>query len=240
MSITVTTVASGAQMTYLQLVQRLKQECGVTGPDLLSVQGQLVADIARLTNWINAAWIDIQNARRDWFFMRQNVQFNATPDGGRLYTPAQVGIPHLASYKLDSFRCYSAALGVSNQQILPWEPYDQFRNLYLFGANSLVSARPILFSVDPHKNVVLGPIPNETYVISGEAYLQPAPLVNDNDIPTLPDQFHMLIVYKAMMYFGGFDAAPDVYDRGEIEFKRMMLQLQMDQAPQITFGGPLA
>lgn len=227
-------------MTFLQLVQRLKRECGVSGSDPATLQGALPAEITRLANWASEAWMEIQRERTDWFFLRQPVSFTATAAAGRSYTPTQVGMPLLASYKLDSFRCYPSALGLSSQQILLWMPYDGFRNLYLFGANALVQARPVLFSVDPQKNLVLGPAPNEDCVVSGEAFLAPQPLVNDADAPTMPDQFHMLVVYKAMQYYGAYENAVEVYERGMAAYGPLLARLTIDQAPQITFGGALA
>jgi hypothetical protein len=227
-------------MTFLQLVQRLKRECGVSGSDPATLQGTLPAEITRLANWVSEAWQEVQRERADWFFLRQPVSFTATAAAGRSYTPTQAGIPLLASYKLDAFRCYAAALGQSNEQILPWLPYDSFRNLYLFGANAQVQARPTLFSVDPQKNLVLGPAPNEDYVIAGEAFLAPQPLVNDADTPSMPSQFHMLVVYKAMEYYGAYDNAPEVYERGKAQYGPMLVRLTIDQAPQFTFGGALA
>jgi hypothetical protein len=227
-------------MTFLQLVQRLKRECGVSGADPATLQGVLPGEIARLANWASEAWMEIQRERSDWFFLRQPVSFTATAAAGRSYTPTQAGIPLLASYKLDSFRCYASALGQSNEQILPWLPYDSFRNLYLFGANAQQQTRPVLFSVDPQKNFVLGPAPNADHVISGEAFLAPQPLVLDADAPSMPSQFHMLVVYKAMQYYGAYENAPEVHDRGLVHYGPMLSRLTIDQAPQITWGGALA
>lgn len=240
MTIIVQTTTNPAALTFLQLVQRLKQECGVSGSAPTTLQGTLPGEIARLAGWINTAWTEIQQARADWFFLRQSVLFTATAANGRSYTPAQAGIAQLGSYKPDSFRCYPASAGVAASQILPWQPYDSFRNYWMFGANSLVNGRPFMFSVDPRKNLVLGPAPNEDYVIEGEAYLAPQPLVNDADTPSMPDQFHMLVVYKAMQYYGAYENAPEVYDRGAAQYGPMLSRLTVDQAPQITWGGALA
>ena len=62
-------------MTFLQLINRARQECGVTGPDLTTVTG-LTGESLRFYNWINSAWVDIQTAHEDWQFMRLPFQFN--------------------------------------------------------------------------------------------------------------------------------------------------------------------
>lgn len=228
-----------AGKTFLQLVQQLRQECGVAGANPTTTVNQ-VAEINRLVGWIQQAWMEIQSLRADWLFMRDAVSFQATPAIGGSYTPAQVGEPNLAGYKKDSFRCYSAAVGVSNEQILPFLPYDQFRNLYLFGANRTIQARPILFTVDPQKNFLVGPVPNDTFVIDGEVFAQPQEFINDTDLPRMPAQFHMAIVYKAMQSYGAYENAPEVYSRGQGEYGKMLARLIIDQTPTIGYGASLA
>lgn len=239
MTLIVASTAPSNGKTFLQLVQQLRQECAVSGSPPASTVGQ-VAEINRLVSWIQAAWVDIQSLRTDWFFMREAVSFKATPALGNLYTPAQIGDSLVAGYKRDSFRAYASALGISNEQILPFLPYDSFRNLYLFGANRTLQARPVMFTVDPQKNLLIGPSPDAEYVIDGEIYRQPAEFSGDNDYPSMPSQFHMVIVYRAMMAYGAYENAPEVYDRGEQEYKRLLARLIIDQTPQIGFGGSLA
>lgn len=239
MTLIVPASSAATGKTFLQLVQQLRQECGVSGANPTTTVGQ-IAEINRLVSWIQAAWVEIQGQRSDWFFMREAVSFQVDPTNGMSYTPTQVGEPLLASYKRDSFRAYSVAFGIGNEQILPYLPYDQFRNLYLFGANRARSERPILFTVDPQKNFLVGPAPNEPYIIDGEVYRQPVEFTGDADYPEMPPQFHLIIVYLAMMKYGAFENAPEVYDRGELEYKRMLVRLTIDQTPQIGFGGSLA
>ena len=50
----------------------------------------------------------------------------------------------------------------------------------------------------------------------------------------------MAIVYRAMMYYAGYEAAPEVYSRGELEFKRLMNRLEIDQITTPVSGPPLA
>jgi len=47
-------------------------------------------------------------------------------------------------------------------------------------------------------------------------------------------------VYRAMMYYAGFEAASEVYQRGELEFKRLMNRIDIDQLPTLISGPPLA
>ena len=47
------------------------------------------------------------------------------------------------------------------------------------------------------------------YTITGDYFRSPTEMVADGDLPTgLPAQFHMAIVYLAMTYYAGYEAAP--------------------------------
>ena len=57
-------------------------------------------------------------------------------------------------------------------------------------------------------------------------------------MPAMPERFHMMIVYAAMMYYGIFEAANEVYARGEKYYNKFYSKLSTDQAPPITgIGG---
>lgn len=239
MTLVVASTANARGKTFLQLVQRTCSECSASGAAPVSTANQ-VREIARIVDWVQAAWVEIQGLRSDWLFMRQAVTFPVSTEAGISYTPAQIGVPLLADYKRDSFRIYSVAQGLSNEQVLPHLPYDQFRNLYLFGSNRLQQSRPVLFTVDPQKNFLLGPCPNEAYIVDGEVFAQPSEFVNDTDYPSMPSQFHLAIVYKAMMHYGQHENAPEVYQHGELEYNRLKARLIIDQTPKIGFSGTLA
>jgi hypothetical protein len=50
----------------------------------------------------------------------------------------------------------------------------------------------------------------------------------------------MVIVYRAMMYYAGYEAAPEVMSRGEFEYKRLSSRIDIDQLPTTVSGPPLA
>jgi hypothetical protein len=183
--------------------------------------------------------MDIQNERSDWFFMRQPVQFTTTAGKGS-YTAAEAGLTTFASYKNDSFRAYNLAAGFGSEIELAHRPYDQFRNTHLFGAMRSVRQRPYDFTVDPSKNFLLGPVPDDAYVVNGEGYAMPTELTLDTDRPTLPPQYHMIIVWRALMYYGQSEAAPEAYTHGQNEYLRLMKRLMADQLPQVQVGGAIA
>lgn len=225
-------------LSFLQLVQRLHRESGTSGTPPATTVNQS-GDALRLVNWISTAWMDIQNDCTEWYFMRQPVAFNTTANK-QVYSAAECGITTFGNFKKDSFRFYRVSAGVGSELMLAYMPYDDFRNVHLFGSNRLRVQLPINFSIDPSKNFVLGPTPDDVYNVNGEGYALPTELTLDTDRPTMPAQYHMAIVWRALMYYGTYENAPEAYSRGETEFKRLLRRLYSDQAPDITPGGALA
>ena len=229
-------------MTFLELVNQLRVECGVSGPALSTVAGQLAgSENARMVAWIQQAWIDIQTSKEDWLFLREPFQFN-TVTQQQIYTPAQAGITtaDFGNWKRDSFRCSSVGSNYADEQLLNYMEWTTFRNLYIYANMRFTYARPVVVTIDPHKNLGFGAIPDIPYVIVGEYYTQPVPLTLDADEPAIPTRFHMMIVYRAMMYYAGYEAAPEVMSRGEFEYKRLASRLEIDQLPTVVSGPPLA
>jgi hypothetical protein len=124
------------------------------------------------------------------------------------------------------------------QWLVEWE-YQVFRNTYRF--NVQVNGRPVVFAIKPNgKAVMLGQIPDDVYLISGEYQVLPTSMTADADVPAMPEHLHLAIVYKAMQFYGLFEAAPEVLSKGNTEFSRLMNQLEREQLPELYLGNPLA
>jgi hypothetical protein len=228
--------ASGG-LSFLQMVQRLRQESGMSGSAPATVVSQ-TGDIKSLVDWVSTAWMDIQNERPDWFFMRQDISFS-TIATQQSYTAAQAGVASFGNFKVDSFRQYRVSAGYASEFELEYMPYDVFRNAHLFSAMRSRTQLPLNFTLDPSKNFVIGPIPDDVYNINGEGYAMPTEMALDADRPTLPPQYHMMIVWRALMYYGQKEAAPEAYSHGQNEYDRLMRKLVRDQLPSITIGSAL-
>jgi len=226
-------------MNFLELVNRTRVECGVSGATLTSLSG-LTGEAARIKDWVNEAWMDIQRTKEDWFFMRQPLQFNTVAQQ-RFYTAADAGLTSFANWKRDSFRASTVGSNYGDEQLLNYMDFLVYRNLYWYANMRNTYQRPVVVTIDPQKKLGFGAAPDQAYVIVGEYYTQPELMVDDTDTPgLLPNWFHMMIVYRAMVYYAGYEAAPEVFQRGQSEFNRLMDRLNIDQLPTMISGAPLA
>ena len=224
-------------MNFLALAKRLRQECGATGTDNTVVNA--TGEWSRLVNWIITAWEDIQNDQPNWLWMRKDFTFNTTPNKGEYSVVTDLGITDFAEWRKGSFRLYLSDAGIGNELLIPYRNYEAFRDYYLLASRRLLSSRPTEITVSPTQSLILGLMPDNVYVVSGQYQKNSVLLAADTDTPDLPSRFHMVIVYRAMMSYGGFDAANEVYARGEKEYKKMMNELELSQLPSITRGGSL-
>jgi len=227
-------------MNFLQIVQRTARECGIAGVGPATVLGQ-TGEAGKLVGWVQDAWNDIQTAHQMWEFLRTTASF-ATVAGQAVYTPLQCGIAAgtFGMWARNTFRNYDTAAGIGSEIEMDFTQYESWRSAYDLGALKLARTRPIEVTITPAKAVGLGPYPDAGYTITGDYYTAPVILTADADIPAMPAQFHMAIVWKACMSYGAFEAAPEVYQRGELEFSKLMMRLTADQLDEMTFPGALA
>jgi len=221
-------------MDYISLAIKLRDECGVTGTDT-TVTGAS-GEWNRLVMWIRDAWDDIQEMHEtEWLWMRQPFSFDTTINKGE-YSPAEAGITDFAAWKLNTVRCYLKAQGITDEQWLSVMDYDAFRDLYLFNQTRVVYTRPVQVAETPSLGIILGPAPDAVYTVVGDYQRTVQTLADDADTPNMPARFHRLIVYRAMMDYGVYEAAQEVYERGQNKYKTMMSKLRLDQLPGIQRG----
>ena len=225
-------------MDALQLLNSLKDECGIVTPDFTAVTG-LTGEGARLWGWIKQAWVSIQIMKDDWEFLRATKTFTTTALKQE-YTLSDLSLTTtFGQWKSDSFRLYLTSAGVKNEILLEQWEYNSYRNYYLLGARKETYGRPVVISVTPTRSLSLGLPPNDDYTVTGEYFTAPVTLAAKTDTPTMPAKFHMMIVYKGMMYYGGYESAPEVYQRGKELFGEFLDSLMVDQCPTVIGAGSL-
>ena len=226
-------------MNYLQLVARLKRKCRVTGAAPASIENATSEEVNRLMDWINEAWMDIPETRQDWEWMRGSCSFT-TVAGQAIYTPAEAGVTDFGNWTRDTWRIYTTSVGMPSEQFLIYRDYESWRNLYQFGSMRTSQTQPVDLTITPEKSIGLGPLPTAGYTVIGDYFKLPTEMSLNADTPALPGRFHMLIVYRAMMFYGVSEAAPEVYEEGKTEFNRMMSRVTENNLPELMATGEFA
>lgn len=245
-------------MNYLQLVQRAMVEGGASGS--ITTTANQSGEAQRFCNWIQAAFNDIQTIHDDWKWMRSSYILNYEGDsedgtglsftsvaGQAVYrlgaAPGQLGIDPdtFQKWVRGSFWVYPTAAGYTAETQLDLMDYDVWRATYMLGANRDVKTRPVAMAEGPDFSICLGPPPDTGYTITGDYYTAPSQMAQDTDVPFgLPPAQHMIIVWKALLDYGGYEAASDVYQRAQTHYDSMMAQLEILRLPEVGFAGALA
>jgi hypothetical protein len=226
-------------MNYLALTNALKTKCGVSGSDLTTIVG-VTGEPGRLASWINEAYLNIQLVLPTWNWMRNSFSFQTTT-GKYSYSATDCGVTDYGFWKIDSLRRYITSVGVRSEIHVTPMHYDSWRDTYLFGNMRLSYSDPLFVAEGPDMSLNFGMIPGDVgYTIVGEYYKTPSVLAADTDTPSMPDRYHMVIVYRAMMMYGMYEAAPEVVQEGTALYNAMLRRLIRDQNSDITVGSALA
>jgi len=223
--------------TFLSLCVDMRQEAGVTSAGPSAVTGQ-TGEMKRIVDWVSRAYKDIQNKHREWDFLRQDFSF-PTIANTSTYLPSAISLDELNAWKTDSIRCYLTVTGVTDEQCLTECSWPVFRDRYLLGGNRSQTGRPTVFAIKPDKSIIFWPLPSASYTVVGEYFLRAQTMMANSDEPLIPDEFHAIIMWRALMYYAGFEAAPEVYAQADKEYKALLYELQRDQRPPVLLGGPL-
>ncbi len=227
-------------MTYLQLCQRLRQEARISGTGPVSVIGQ-TGEMLLITQWINTALENLWGKYGQWEFARYDFSF-PTIAGVSTYN-STAAVPDLLRWRVDdydSLRCWRTSIGSTDERYLIPTSWEDFRTVRLFSSSRTQTGTPMEYAVKPNNELIFWPIPDDIYTISGEFYSTVTHLVNDNDVPVFPSDYHMLLVWEALRLTGAYQASPEKYMHGQTEYKRMLNQIRREYLPTIDNGEPLA
>ena len=225
-------------MTFLELCQRVRQEAGISGTGPADVANQVGIN-KKLVDWTQMAWDDIQAKHTDWLWMRGYFSFDTTAgQDNYTYISANIDAGTFRSWDRTSFKCYKTADGVTGEMWMQYMPYQQFRSLY--GRGTQPTGTPVLFTVKPDKSLLLHNIPNDTYTISGEYRKAPSQLVNNTDTPDIPEHFHPIIIYRALMFYAAHDEANATFNDASYNYKLWQRRLETDQLPDIEVTASFA
>lgn len=242
-------------LTFLDLCQRTQQECGISGSVMSTVSGAS-GESLRIVSWVSSAWLEIAANHQDYLFFRGSVSFTSDTTKS-VYKIIDSGFTDAANFSQwlpQTFRVYLTSAGVNNETFLDVIDYETWRNQYLFSSFRSLRSRPQHIAVAPDNSLCFGPIADTGYTFVGDANVAPKPLVNDSDTPKsvcaatgiggvqahIPTFWNMMVVYKAMMSYGAYENAAEVYNHAERQYLMLVRKLINDQTPPISLNGALA
>ncbi len=209
-------------MTYLDICKTVRELSGAQGTGPASVEdGTLSGYEVNLVAFVDSCYIDIQSKRRDFKFMRANYIFNT--------------IASESTYTLfpdDIKRFKSMRVQVDGKwRYIEEVDYDKAEAAYL---NTDAEGAPQYFTRVPGtvKDIKLYPTPDVIYPMYYEYFRKPETLQDNDAVPMLPEEWHMLIVYDALERFAGFMVSLTMDEKYVKAAKLMRQQFLREEVPQ--------
>jgi len=226
-------------MTFLELANRLLSEADISGAGLITTANQQ-GEYKQAADYINTAYADIQLQHANWDFLRGDLSFN-TINGVNNYSETAINLLDLSEWSPETMRIYLTANGIVSEQYLIPVEWDEFRDLFMFGNARIQTGFPTHFTIKPSDNsLTFYPIPDNVYTVEGEYYKAPFTLVNDTDTPIFQARFHMIVVWRALMYFATQLNAQELYAIGNLEYRKLLFKLEQFNCPVPTASEELA
>lgn len=222
-------------MNLLQIARRVKSESGRsgTGPAALSTAA---GDDLRIFNAAADAWRELQMEPLNWAWMRSEAD-KALTSGVCLQTLALLGITDLERWvePTDEYQL-TAYMASDPSQEWPLQKlsYETFRQRFLVGTHEAGAPQFVAFAKDGA--LLIGPKPDAAaYKVRGSYYTMPSELDDDAATPEMPERFHMILVWMALMQVGASDASAEHYARARESADVIHSALVDSQGEKIRF-----
>jgi len=221
-------------MNFLDIVQRTRRECGISGTGPLSVVGQS-GEMQRLVDWCREAYLDIQSAETRWNWLNKLAVLDIAP-GDRTMEPVSDWNIHPLMYDVETFGLYRTDLGPSDVFFLDHVEYHRAKTLFF---NATVG-RPTAFTVMPNRAIMLNATSDADYRLSINYYGEAEVLSLDADTPSMPEQYQMTIVWRAVQLYADYEEVPYLRQTSTLKYSQIFDQMLRTETPRIDVGGPLA
>ncbi len=211
-------------MTFLEICQGYTRDCDIgSGEDAISAVTGQVGELNRVVGDIINAWKELQMSKATWKFMRSTFTLSTTASDG-IYTSANctdvddsAAISRFGGWRfldpVDPPKIYLTSTGVGGERWLTYTPWEFFKSVYRIHSQN--NGPPQHISFDPQENIVLGPVPDAAYTVTGDYYKSIQILAADTDVPDCKSNYHTLIQALAMKKYAFREHAPEILDLAE-------------------------
>ena len=217
-------------MTYLELCQMLVRECGITGSDNkpTTVVGQK-GEMRLVVDWIARADITIQKLWSDWKFMRGTADITV-PALSQFITSQAINWPaDLGHWNRDeSFWANVNTTDAKKISFIKWHEYRALGNGVLIPTDSA----PSLITIKDDQTLAVHNPCKSAWALQAEYFRKPTKMLNDTDVSPIPEQFHDIIIYRAMMYYADYENAGEVKASAVQQYSEEMQALEAYSLPE--------
>ncbi len=205
-------------MTFLELCQEVRQECGIQGSGPAAVTSQ-TGMLNRVVTWTAKADMLIQSLHSDWNFLWKEFASDTAVGNANITRPANLGIWDRESYALNK--------GTSTGLNLEWQTYTNLRK----DTTEQIDSKPSTVCILPNGNLRFDCPSDIVYQFTAEYWSAPVELTENTQEPVYPARFNRLIIVRAMMYFFADIEAINEFNIAKAEYDELLVTLESYALP---------
>jgi len=222
--------------TFVELVNDLILESAVSGSSVTTLEGTLPGEIARLKKWVKDSWNEIQISKPNYWGFLFVQSSMVVPVNASVLQPPEYAAGEVAEWNYDSFRMSDPGKARKDSYPLIYHDYFWWRDHE--GLDMTVPRKPQSITIDyTNEALIIAPASDDVRTLYFDYWRTPQELVEDDDVPIMPKQFHQLIVGKALERYGQHESAPEVIVKANKIISRIEPLLGIDQGVGITTQG---
>lgn len=210
-------------MNFLELCQNVHKIAAIDGDNIVSVVNQTGMN-ARIVDWVQRAYEDIQRHRTDWKFRQQLADIDVVA-GQYILSNLRDSMEYLdtrsGSFILD---------GDTKVHKLYWIDYSDFYNRY--ESEERQSGNPLHFSVNNSNDIVLDPVPDADLNVKFYYTASLDFLESNTDEPLIRRAYQDTIIWKAVKYYAEEQEAEGIFQTATMNYKEALNRMELDLRPK--------
>ena len=210
-------------MNFVELADRTWKKCGLTGLGPVNVASE-VSMHGRIVSYVQDAYTEIQQAHTNWAFLWKSADLTLTPAMGSTVLPATLA--------LTDFNRFARVLVNTGAGYYPIELLKHHNYLELDNPGTGV---PTKVALRPDGRFAFDTVATSDVSLRVEYYRSLHELSANLDVPIIPVDHHLTIMWKAVIAYANFDEEATVLAEATKEASRSMLKLEINQLPELTF-----
>lgn len=199
--------------TFLEHLVDLHRESGAAGIAPTAVTG-LTGEHLRLANWVISADLYVQRLKHRWNFLRTEYSAATVASTRDATKPTTI-----QNWDLDTF-------ALDTDQPLVAVKYNSIKREVFDITIEDVPWRVIIL---PNGNLRFDPVPDAAYTITADGYLKPVPLAADADVSLIPEEFHQVILGRALILYANYENAAEIKSQGNELYTEFIVPLMSQE-----------
>lgn len=204
-------------MNFLQLCNRVKTEAGISGNDFSSVSNAY-GELSRVVSWTRDAYLSLQNERR-WMWLWRRMDANLIA-GTRTINPAVTYSVFALEWDQNTFLIRRLDRDLSDQSKLDFMRYANRPQIGL-----VAEQRPSEIVLMPDRTLQFNTTLDTDYNLQADYYSTSETLALDADTPSLPEQYHLAIAWRAVMMYAQYEEATQLYQLANASYQQLYGQM---------------